>query len=66
MSVLKGIRVLDLSYEKGEYRTKLLEEIDQVLDEYYALRGWNYRGIPKKGTLTRLGLQELIEDLPKH
>jgi aldehyde:ferredoxin oxidoreductase len=41
------------------------EEIDQVLDDYYALRGWNYRGIPKKETLTRLGLQELIEDLPK-
>jgi len=40
------------------------EEIDQVLDEYYTLRGWNHQGIPKEETLTRLDLKELIDDLP--
>jgi aldehyde:ferredoxin oxidoreductase len=39
---------------KGE--VILREEFDKMLDEYYRLHGWDAKGIPKKGTLERLGL----------
>ena len=32
------------------------EEFDRMLDEYYQLHGWDENGIPKKGTLKRLGI----------
>ncbi len=34
------------------------EDLDRMLDEYYDLRGWSKEGIPKEGTLSRLGLKE--------
>ncbi len=39
-------------------------ELDQMLDEYYELRGWRLKdGVPKKTTLERLGLSDVAEDL---
>ncbi len=35
------------------------EELDQMLDEYYELRGWDSNGVPKRETLDRLGLDDL-------
>lgn len=35
------------------------EMLNQMLDDYYALRGWDANGIPKPETLERLGLLEL-------
>lgn len=32
------------------------EDFEQLLDEYYAVRGWDYDGIPTGDTLERLGL----------
>ena len=34
------------------------EELDRMLDEYYALRGWSADGIPTEETLRRLGLDQ--------
>ncbi len=34
----------------------LREAFDQMLEENYRLHGWNKNGVPKKGTLRRLGL----------
>ncbi len=31
-------------------------ELDRMLDEYYALRGWSVDGVPTEATLKRLGL----------
>jgi aldehyde:ferredoxin oxidoreductase len=31
-------------------------DLDPMLDEYYELRGWTNEGIPKEGTLKKLGL----------
>jgi aldehyde:ferredoxin oxidoreductase len=31
-------------------------ELDKMLPEYYELRGWDRKGVPKKETLTRLSL----------
>jgi aldehyde:ferredoxin oxidoreductase len=33
--------------------------LNQMLDDYYALRGWDTNGVPKPETLERLGLLEL-------
>jgi aldehyde:ferredoxin oxidoreductase len=38
-------------------------DIDQLLDEYYRLRGWDANGIPTAETLRRLGLPEVIADI---
>ena len=40
-----------------------LEELDAMLDAYYALRGWTPDGIPTREKLQTLGLAALTEDL---
>ncbi len=37
---------------------------DKILDDYYALRGWNADGVPTAETLKSLGLEEFIRFLP--
>lgn len=49
---------------KGKMVSK--EMLEEMLDEYYSLRGWNKRGIPKKSTLEALGLGEIAEELKKY
>ncbi len=39
---------------------------DAMLDGYYAKRGWDERGIPKKQTLRNLGLEDVINRLGRH
>jgi aldehyde:ferredoxin oxidoreductase len=36
------------------------DELQQMLDEYYALRGWDSDGVPERETLDALGLQDII------
>ncbi|MCD6558611.1 MAG: aldehyde ferredoxin oxidoreductase family protein [Palaeococcus sp.] len=48
---------------KGQHLEK--EKYDTLLSEYYKLRGWDERGIPKKETLKELGLEEVIPELEK-
>ena len=38
-------------------------EIEPMLDEYYAERGWDERGIPEETTLRRLGLSHAARDI---
>ena len=38
-------------------------ELDVMLDEYYAVRGWTPDGVPKLETLLRLGLGDVASDL---
>jgi aldehyde:ferredoxin oxidoreductase len=38
-------------------------ELERMKDVYYALRGWDERGIPTAETLDRLGLAELTEQV---
>jgi len=41
-------------------------ELDQMLDEYYTVRGWRVSdGIPTPETLRRLGLEDVAADLEK-
>ena len=41
-------------------------EIKPMLDEYYAERGWDERGIPKEATLKKLGLIGAAEQLSRN
>jgi aldehyde:ferredoxin oxidoreductase len=36
-----------------------------MLQAYYKRRGWDERGIPTKGTLKRLGLNDAVGQLKK-
>jgi len=36
------------------------EELDRMLDEYYALRGWSSQGVPTEGKLRELSLDFAI------
>ena len=38
-------------------------ELDPMLDEYYALMGWDAHGIPTAARLHELGLDALIGDV---
>jgi len=46
---------------EGHYLSR--EELDILLDEYYAGRGWNKDGIPTEETLRRVGLCDVAEQL---
>lgn len=39
------------------------EELQMMLDEYYALRGWTAEGIPTREKLHSLGLASVVGDL---
>lgn len=42
------------------------EMLAAMLDEYYALRGWNKDGVPTPETLEKLDLADIAEELQKH
>lgn len=42
------------------------EDLNEMLDEYYRLRGWDLeRGWPRRDTMRRLGLEDFAEDLER-
>ena len=53
--------------KSGPYKGQHLDEkkYDELLSEYYKLRGWDERGVPKKETLKELGLEDVIPELEK-
>ena len=48
---------------KGFHLTK--EKVNQMLDEYYELWGWDKNGIPTKKKLREMGLDKVVEELEK-
>jgi aldehyde:ferredoxin oxidoreductase len=46
---------------KGSVLTK--EEFENMLNEYYAARGWSMNGIPTKAKLTALDLLDIAEEV---
>lgn len=48
---------------RGAAQGHKVEDMEGMLDEYYASRGWDKNGIPTPETLTRLKLTWAIEDL---
>ncbi len=53
---------------KGPFKgAKLdLDKYDQMLSWYYEIRGWDERGIPRKSTLEKLGLNDVAKTLEKY
>lgn len=51
-------RLFETAVPGGRYKGERLERarFDEMLDEYYALRGWDSEGIPTPETLDRFGL----------
>ncbi len=49
---------------KGQHLDR--SEYDKLLSEYYRLRGWDERGIPRRETLENLNLGFVIPDLEKY
>lgn len=45
------------------WKNNLLVDLEEMLDGYYKVRGWDFRGIPTKKKLKELDLSQLIEDL---
>jgi len=41
------------------------KDVEQLLDDYYRLRGWNSNGIPTEDKLKELGLEWVVDDLKK-
>jgi len=39
-------------------------ELEEMLDEYYSIRGWSNDGVPERETIERLNLDKLVKDLP--
>jgi aldehyde:ferredoxin oxidoreductase len=54
------IRFIKESFSKGHAKDVLIkkEDFEKSLKEYYALRGWNEKGIPTPEKLKELGLSK--------
>jgi aldehyde:ferredoxin oxidoreductase len=52
------LRFYSEPFQKGAPKGRVLErhDFERMLEEYYALRGWNKDGSPKKETLANLGI----------
>ncbi|MFH1169219.1 MAG: aldehyde ferredoxin oxidoreductase family protein [Chloroflexota bacterium] len=50
----------------GAGRALTREMLDDMLDEYYSLRGWGKDGIPTEKTLTGLGMRDIAAELNKY
>jgi aldehyde:ferredoxin oxidoreductase len=53
---------------KGPLKGAKLDEakFDAMLQKYYRKRGWDQRGIPKKATLSKLGMSSVAKELGKY
>ena len=58
-------RFLKESLPNGNSKGSIFE-MEPMLDEYYAQRGWDQRGIPTNATLKKLGLVHVAQQLSRH
>ncbi len=55
-------RLLEEPLPEGPAEGQVVENLDELLDAYYELRGWDKQtGIPRPGKLRELGLEEYTE-----
>jgi len=62
------LRWFEEPLSKGPLKGSKLEMkgYEQMLNTYYDLRGWDYNGVPRKSTLTKLGLGYVTTELEKY
>ncbi len=61
-------RWFDEPVREGPFKGTTLdrEKYDRMLQLYYDKRGWDDRGIPTKGTLAKLGLGDVAQELGRY
>ena len=59
----RGLRRKDERPPEDHWAVRDEEKEQQLLNEYYNFKGWNREGIPTQGTLDKLGLGYVGEDL---
>jgi benzoyl-CoA reductase subunit BamB len=63
INVRRGLRRADEKPPEDHWKKRFPELEEQLLDGYYAFKGWNKEGIPTKETLQELGLGYVAESL---
>ncbi|MEJ2156586.1 MAG: aldehyde ferredoxin oxidoreductase C-terminal domain-containing protein, partial [Desulfobacteraceae bacterium] len=61
----KGMRRKDEKPPANHWKKRFPELEKELLDTYYAFKGWNEQGIPTEKTLNDLGLDFVYEDFEK-
>jgi len=65
INISRGMRRKDESPPKNHWKKRFPELEKELLDTYYAFKGWNPDGIPTKESLEALGLDYVAEELIK-
>ena len=55
-------RLKSTTLPDGLSRSQVWER-DILIPEYYEARGWTKEGVPSRATLSRLGIEEVADDL---
>ena len=63
INVRRGLTRADEKPPEDHWKKRFPEIEEKLLDTYYAFKGWDHNGIPKKETLNELGLDYISEDL---
>jgi len=63
VNIRRGMRREDEKPPLDHWKKRFPELEAQLLDAYYAFRGWNEQGIPTAESLRELGLDDVCEDL---
>jgi aldehyde:ferredoxin oxidoreductase len=47
---------------EGPHTYRVPKSLEQSLDNYYRIRGWNKDGIPQKERTTQLNISDILEE----
>ncbi len=65
INIKRGLKREDEKPPEDHWKKRFPEYEQKLLDEYYAYKGWDSRGLPKIDTLERLGLSYVAEEFEK-
>lgn len=65
INIKRGLKREDEKPPEDHWKKRFPEYEQKLLDEYYAYKGWDNRGVPKKETLEKLGLGYVADEFEK-
>lgn len=65
INIKRGLKREDEKPPEDHWKKRFPEYEQKLLDEYYAYKGWDNRGVPKKETLEKLELGYVAEEFEK-
>lgn len=65
INIKRGLKRDDEKPPEDHWKKRFPEYEQKLLDEYYAYKGWDNRGVPKKETLEKLGLGYVADEFEK-